>query len=136
MLARAYRGHNAHSGFLIIDACDLCSVIVRDIVHVVQDLIRITLRDYRVGKASVPAGRFPLAAERKRIVSIAFTSAWSLEHVDWKFPIPSGPSYMITHSLHLAHLETGKKGTPTARTVLIKKIFLSFPWKCKSVNVL
>lgn len=69
---RACRGHNAHSGFLIIDARDLCSVIVRDIVHVVQDLIRITLRDYHVGKASVPAGRFPLVAERE---CMAFTSA-------------------------------------------------------------
>lgn len=64
----AYRGHNAwHSGFLIIDARDLCSVIVRDIVHVAQNLIRITLRDYRVRKRRlVRIGRFPLAVERAR----------------------------------------------------------------------
>lgn len=72
-----------HSGFLIIDARDLCSVIVRDIVHVVQDLIRITLRDYRVGKAigRVLVARYPLVAY------IVSASARSAEHVDRKFPI-------------------------------------------------
>jgi hypothetical protein len=54
-------------GFLIIDAHDLCFVIVRDIVHVAQDLIRIIPRDYRAAKArSVPVGRFPSIVERER----------------------------------------------------------------------